>query len=161
VNHKELRVSLVVILFVFLGACSSTPHTKFVENEKPKIGHALVYIYRPSSFINVALKAGVSIDEELYVRVPSGFHAAVQLPAGTHAFSAGSGLGDVSTLKLNLNSGQIYYIKVIPTVEMPAYGSYDAKNSFSLDLASSSKGKGGVRSTKRLAEDVIRLGLVE
>lgn len=113
-----MRRAIVLILTLFLGACSSTGPL-FVDAAPPSGGKALVYIYRNPAAAFAVRSASFSVDGSDVAGLLQNGYTYVYLTPGHHAFKQWWPYwpGDIGTvandidLPVEVEAGQTYYYR--------------------------------------------------
>ena len=133
-NKLNIINSLLIHLF-FLAACSTTNNVKPFTPQLAADNQAIVYFYRPFATSNAIYSPDLYINDEFKLPIKNGKNTHFTLPPGQYNFELepDKNYSGITRLSLNLNAGNIYFIRVDTSLKIksaPAYEPY--QRSFNL-----------------------------
>ena len=116
------RIITVILVFMVIISCSSSNvymrDTPIFPNSKEDKG--IVYFYRPSKFKLAAVGYKIYQDDTIIARSINGKYFFTILYPGEYCFSLTdpNNRGEKNELKLTIEAGKIYYIKIEASLNM-------------------------------------------
>ncbi|WP_041324530.1 DUF2846 domain-containing protein [Saccharophagus degradans] len=106
------RFVIVFIVLILLAGCSASGPV-YKQHELQNSKNATLYIYRPSKAVNCCVAPLIYVDSEKLGPLKNGGYTVQELEPGAHVITVGDGSHgfDASTVELNFESGEEYYLK--------------------------------------------------
>ena len=144
-----MKKLLLIIAVITISGCATGP--AFVPSKEPDDKSALLYIYRPSDFVNSMISPEIIINDKKYNGVTNGGYLYSYVEAGNYSIGINYGSNEnKKDMDIDIKGGNTYYVRVT-TGQKPLKYPYTL-TFFNVENATSDNGKKEITDTSLISK---------